>query len=143
MTDLINSSSKHILNITTQMESTLERIHKDIEQNYGTIRNVLNSMNEAISQAIYVQSYITAQLGSIRGILLYLCHFLVLLFITSFKRYAQARINCIYLLSFTLFIELLLGNLISNFISIDKIRYFGILVEFSFIWKSDGNKNEF
>ena len=143
MTDLINSSSKHILNITTQMESTLERIHKDIEQNYGTIRNVLNSMNEAISQAIYVQSYITAQLGSIRGILFYLCHFLVLLFITSFKRYAQARINCIYLLSFTLFIELLLGNLISNFISIDKIRYFGILVEFSFIWKSDGNKNEF
>lgn len=143
MTDLINSSSKHILNITTQMESTLERIHKDIEQNYGTIRNVLNSMNEAISQAIYVQSYITAQLGSIRGILLYLCHFLVLLFITSFKRYAQARINCIYLLSFTLFIELLLGNLISNYISIDKIRYFGILVEFSFIWKSDGNKNEF
>lgn len=143
MTDLINSSSKHILNITTQMESTLERIHKDIEQNYGTIRNVLNSMNEAISQAIYVQSYVTAQLGSIRGILLYLCHFLVLLFITSFKRYAQARINCIYLLSFTLFIELLLGNLISNFISIDKIRYFGILVEFSFIWKSDGNKNEF
>lgn len=42
------------------MESTLERIHKDIEQNYGTIRNVLNTMNEAISQAIFVQSYITA-----------------------------------------------------------------------------------
>ena len=91
MTMLINSSARHISNLTIEMESFVKRIHQDINENYGSVRNVLNAMNEGISQALAIQSYMTAELTSIRGTLYFLCSFFLVLFITSFKRHEKSR----------------------------------------------------
>ncbi len=60
MTKLINNSAKHISNLTLEMESFVKRINKDINENYGSVRNILLTMNEGLSQALAVQSYMTA-----------------------------------------------------------------------------------
>ncbi len=60
MTKLINNSAKHISNLTLEMESFVKRIHKDINENYGSVRNILSTMNEGLSQALAIQSYMTA-----------------------------------------------------------------------------------
>lgn len=80
------------------METFVKKIHQDINDNYGSVRNILNAMNEGLAQALSIQSYMSAQLSSIRGTLYFLTHFMVLLFVTSFKRYAHARMNCLMVL---------------------------------------------
>jgi hypothetical protein len=60
MTKLINSSAQHISNLTLEMESFVKKIHQDINENYGSIRNILNAMNEGLAQALSIQSYMTA-----------------------------------------------------------------------------------
>jgi len=42
------------------MESFVKKIHQDINENYGSIRNILNAMNEGLAQALSIQSYMTA-----------------------------------------------------------------------------------
>lgn len=60
MTKLINSSAQHISNLTLEMESFVKKIHQDINENYGSVRNILNAMNEGLAQALSIQSYMTA-----------------------------------------------------------------------------------
>ena len=98
MTKLINSSARHISNLTMEMEFFVKRIHHDINENYGSVRNILNAMNDGLTQALSLQSYMSAQINSIRGTLFFLCQFLLILFITSFRRYEKARFTCLTIL---------------------------------------------
>lgn len=65
----------------------MRKIHEDIDNNYATIRNILEVMNEGLSQMMSIQSYMTAELNSIQGMVYFLCIFFAILFMTSFKKY--------------------------------------------------------
>jgi hypothetical protein len=124
------------------MESFVRRIHEDINENYGSLRNILNAINDGLSQALSIQSYMTAQLSSIRGTLYFLCHFLLILFITTFKGYEVARLSCLIALATNVIIEVTAGAWIEGLIGIHRLRYLIIFVELISIWKTDNKKNE-
>jgi hypothetical protein len=84
----------------------------------------------------------TAQLSSIRGTLYFLCHFLLILFITSFKGYEVARFSCLIILATNVIVEVTAGNWIESLMGIHRLRYLIIFVELISIWKTDSKKNE-
>lgn len=100
-------------------------------------------MNAGLSQALSIQSYMTAELSSIRGTLYFLSHFLLLLFVTSFRKYSQARLGCLAILGVNLLLELSVGCFIDNFMGTHRFRYLFILLELILICHTDTKKNEF
>jgi hypothetical protein len=99
-------------------------------------------MNDGLSQALSIQSYMSAELSSIRGTLYFLSHFLLLLFITSFQRYSPARLGCLAILCANLLSEVTIGNLVESYMGTHRFRYLFIALELFLIWQTSSNKNE-
>jgi predicted membrane protein len=99
-------------------------------------------MNEGLAQALAIQSYMTAELTTIRGTLYFLCSFFLILFVTSFKRYETSRFNCLTGLAVNILLEVAMGSMIEHLIGTHIIRYLFILFELTLIWKSDNKEKE-
>lgn len=52
MSALLNSSSKRLANLTAQMETFIETIHKELNDNYASLRNILEIINEGVTKVV-------------------------------------------------------------------------------------------
>lgn len=60
MSALLNSSSRRLTNLTDQMEMFIESIHKELNDNYASLRNILEIINDGVSKVVEIQGYIRA-----------------------------------------------------------------------------------
>jgi hypothetical protein len=92
---LITNSTDRISNLTSEMEHFIIKIHTDIDRNYASVRNILNVMNEGLQQLLTLQQFIVSEISSVQGMTYFLCVFLALLFICSFKKFYHKKGQCL------------------------------------------------
>ena len=83
----------------------MEKIQNDIDSNYASIRNLLEIINQGVTQIMTIQSYIRAEITSVSGILFFLTQFLIVLFLTSFPKFASTRSILLTILAAQITIE--------------------------------------
>lgn len=71
MSQIISNSSVTITSLTKDISQSLNKIHKDIDQNYAVVTRILSALDGVIRHVDFVREYLVAEVRSVQGILFF------------------------------------------------------------------------
>lgn len=129
MADLLANSS-HILNsLTSELSSSLNRIHEDIEHHYAVINRILSAVNQVLKNLDIIYGFLMAEASSLQGVL-YFVSLVLFIFIGCLLSYKvrTRRNELLIITSFHFLVEYFLGWLINAVVGIQSMRCASVLV---------------
>lgn len=71
MSQIISNSSFTINSLTSEISSSLNKIHADIDQNYAVVSRILSAVNQVLRHLDSLQLFLVAEVRSIQGVLFF------------------------------------------------------------------------
>lgn len=93
MGQIINNSSTSINALTSHITSSLQQIHRDIDEHYAIVAKILSAVNQVLGHLESLHSYLVAEVRSLQGVLFFSTLLLAVFIGCFFSRRVRLRKN--------------------------------------------------
>lgn len=143
MSQIINNSSLTITSLTSQISSSLSKIHQDIDQHYAIVTRILSAVNQVLGHLDSLQLYLVAEVRSLQGVLFFVALMIgVLVGCVVSERVRLRKNQCFILISTHFLLEFFFASYINSTVGVQPMRCVSIILLVILVASARSAKNQ-